>query len=471
MKSASLEDAAWDRSFISWLFLMYLQPVFRQGVGGNLAYQDLGGVCEQDATVHLANDFSHEWASEMTKPRGKRKLWSVIWRALGTRRLYIAFALYAFSFCAAYVPVFVLNLLVRHFEGIIELSVVSLYLLCVALLVATIASSLALTHSNIIVGHIGAQIRNALTLAIYRKACRIPSSARIRPSQEDIQKGKTEMKTLTSGQIVNMFSQDTRTLGQFMMFINNAVMAPVEIVVALLLLYFQVDWSAFIGFSMLLCTIPLSQQVIGYVNTVRRKKMGSGDTRVKLMNEILGGIRILKYYAWEKPFQAKILSVRERELKYMRKMAYLLNCGVQLIMFSVPKAQPIIVFWFYTSVLNQELDAATAFTALSYFSMMQRPIFFLPQGLATYSQSLVSCGRILAFLDIDELKNYVTHHPASDHGRGFVSMRNAVLSWEQSESPDLGSNLDSNKDQAQALVESGQGNGGGGETYPFGYQF
>ena len=30
------------------------------------------------------------------------------------------------------------------------------------------------------------------------------------------------------------------------------------------------------------------------------------DVRVKLMNEILMGIRVLKYYAWELPFRDQV---------------------------------------------------------------------------------------------------------------------------------------------------------------------
>lgn len=47
------------------------------------------------------------------------------------------------------------------------------------------------------------------------------------------------------------------------------------------------------------------------------------DSRIKLMNEILNGIKVLKLYAWENSFRDKVLAIRQKELNVLRKMAYL----------------------------------------------------------------------------------------------------------------------------------------------------
>ena len=43
------------------------------------------------------------------------------------------------------------------------------------------------------------------------------------------------------------------------------------------------------------------------------------DGRIRLMNEILNGIKILKFYAWEKAFLEQVLGYREKELKALKK--------------------------------------------------------------------------------------------------------------------------------------------------------
>lgn len=51
--------------------------------------------------------------------------------------------------------------------------------------------------------------------------------------------------------------------------------------------------------------------------------MKSKDNRIKLMNEILNGIKVLKLYAWELAFREKVLEIRRKELQVLKKSAYL----------------------------------------------------------------------------------------------------------------------------------------------------
>lgn len=52
------------------------------------------------------------------------------------------------------------------------------------------------------------------------------------------------------------------------------------------------------------------------------------DGRIKLMNEILSGIKILKFYAWEKAFEERVLSFREKELKALKKSQILYSISI-----------------------------------------------------------------------------------------------------------------------------------------------
>lgn len=47
------------------------------------------------------------------------------------------------------------------------------------------------------------------------------------------------------------------------------------------------------------------------------------DARIKLMNEILNGMKVLKLYAWESSFKEKVLHIRQKELSVLRKSGYL----------------------------------------------------------------------------------------------------------------------------------------------------
>jgi hypothetical protein len=48
--------------------------------------------------------------------------------------------------------------------------------------------------------------------------------------------------------------------------------------------------------------------------------MVNKDKRVKLMDEVLNGIKVLKLYAWEPSFSYKLLNIREEEIKALKKV-------------------------------------------------------------------------------------------------------------------------------------------------------
>lgn len=52
------------------------------------------------------------------------------------------------------------------------------------------------------------------------------------------------------------------------------------------------------------------------------------DGRIKLMNEILNGIKILKFYAWEKAFLEQVLGYREKELRALKKSQILYSISI-----------------------------------------------------------------------------------------------------------------------------------------------
>lgn len=60
---------------------------------------------------------------------------------------------------------------------------------------------------------------------------------------------------------------------------------------------------------MILVTIMYSQ---------RKKMVVITDQRVRLTTEVLQGVRLVKYYAWESFFAGKIAALRGRELQRIK---------------------------------------------------------------------------------------------------------------------------------------------------------
>ena len=117
---------------------------------------------------------------------------------------------------------------------------------------------------------------------------------------------------------------------------------------------------------------------VGSANPVRMKVLEKTDARVKLMNEVLTGIRVIKYYCWEKPFKGKVHDLRKVELKNTEKMAWIMSVGIDCMMFTIPNIVPLVCFSLSPSVMGKPLTSSVAFTSLSLFNMLQVPFTLMP---------------------------------------------------------------------------------------------
>jgi len=415
------ETAGSEKSFednagpLSRFLMLYLEPLFHRGFKEGLAHADLGPASLQDSADHVNQRFEIFWKEECQRPVKNRSLWNVLWRIVGYDRVFKALALYGLYAGISYGPILILSALTRHLQGTRVLEPSILWILVALMFVLPMLASLFAAQSNNVMAHIGVQIRNALIDAIHRKSLRLSPSAR---------------QAQSTGMIVNMFSNDTAQLQRFLYFFNNCCMAPAQIIVSLALIYQQVGAATFVGLAFMVVLLPLNGAIFSLLNRMRMRKVLVTDKRVKLINEILGGIRILKYYSWEMPFLEKVSMIRDRELALLKHIAYVIAIGFTLIMFSAPLVQPILIFFTYVKLGNQ-LDAATAFTTLALFNLLQLPFAFLPMGLAQYSQSLVSTRRMQTFFESEELDDYIHTDEAADGT--VISFTGVSMCWQREE--------------------------------------
>ena len=165
---------------------------------------------------------------------------------------------------------------------------------------------------------------------------------------------------------------------------------------------------------------PINMKVFSIVSRMRREVLKFSDLRVKMMNEILTGVRIIKFYAWERPFGSEVAKLRGKEMDALTKLAYTVAVGFSIILLSTPIIQPILVFSTYVKTQDTPLSAATAFTTVALFNIMRFPFAFLPMGLLQYIQSRISLKRLERYLSLPELGEYIDYDPSHEIGRAHV---------------------------------------------------
>lgn len=108
-------------------------------------------------------------------------------------------------------------------------------------------------------------------------------------------------------------------------------------------------------------------RVVGYF---RSKTVIITDARVKLMNEILQCIKLIKMSSWEKYFSRKLLETRKKEEHWLHKTVYMQSLSISLTP-AIPVISAIITFLAHLSS-GSNLVAAQAFPITTFFGKMLR---------------------------------------------------------------------------------------------------
>ncbi|TCD67438.1 hypothetical protein EIP91_012410 [Steccherinum ochraceum] len=247
-------------------------------------------------------------------------------------------------------------------------------------------ASLMTNHYQLMTMTLGMTIRTGIIGTIFRKALRLSGRARLDHSV---------------GQITTMISTDATRLDRSSAQAHNLWVAPIQIAIGVGLLIANLGYSALVGLGVLLLGFPIQFILVRLMFQQRKKGVKFTDQRVRLTSEVLQGIRLIKYYAWEVFYSHQIGELRKRELKTVRQMALSRSLLIASVT-AVPVIAAVLSFITY-SLSGHDLDVATIFTCLQFFNIIRAPLIFFPLVIASVSDAVVALGRISKFLTAEDI--------------------------------------------------------------------
>lgn len=149
------------------------------------------------------------------------------------------------------------------------------------------------------------------------------------------------------------------------------------------------------------------------------------------MSEILNGIRVIKFYGWEKSFEMIIQKTRRKELMNLVK-TYVLTAMSMFVVACTPITIACISFATYILISGKnDLDPKTAFVSITLFNMLRFPLMILPMSIQGLIQLNVSFTRIREFLLKDEyVKNDITHENTPNEA---IQVDRVSFGWNRSD--------------------------------------
>ncbi|KAI6185629.1 Multidrug resistance-associated protein 1-like isoform X1 [Aphelenchoides besseyi] len=181
--------------------------------------------------------------------------------------------------------------------------------------------------------------------------------------------------------------------------------------------------------------VLIASQLIGlflsrYVSRFTDKQMKFKDERLKLVNDLLNGIRIIKLYAWEDPMQKITANIRKREINEIFK-SKLIDGVLEASFNSSPMIATIVTFYLFVVVDGNQLNPRSAFMTIFLFDLVRFATFKFPRLFIGLVNTIVSMRRVLKFLQLEERSERAIK-PSTSSDEFAVQMSNASFSWTNS---------------------------------------
>ncbi|KAJ3306009.1 hypothetical protein HDV03_000546 [Kappamyces sp. JEL0829] len=287
------------------------------------------------------------------------------------------------------------------------------------LFVATMTRSMADGQTFFLGRRMGLRIRATLISLIYQKSLKRLS----------VITSMTEGETNNPGKLTTLMSVDASKILEVCCYLMYIWSCPLQVLICILFLVYIAGPPALAGAVVTVLAAPLAGYLGGVLQRTRKRLMTATDARIGAINELLQGIRIVKFFAWEKRFAEKIKGLRETELGLLWKYTFA-SATYRVLWTATPVLVSFSTFATMTWLSGSELDISTAFTCLSIFQTLQRPLLIIPDMAVNCLEAWVSFKRIRDFLAIPELEDYINCTDAGAYTQDLVSfIPNSSFSW------------------------------------------
>ncbi|XP_061621095.1 ATP-binding cassette sub-family C member 12 isoform X3 [Phyllopteryx taeniolatus] len=234
---------------------------------------------------------------------------------------------------------------------------------------------------------------------------------------------------ISMGEVINVLTNDGHKLFEAVLFGSFILSAPVLFFVCIIYACYILGITALMGVVTYLVFIPVQLFMAKLINKFRHKAVLMTDSRVRIMNEILNSIKLIKMYAWEDSFEKTISELRQREKKHLRIASYIQNANTSITSI-IPTLATVLTFMLHT-LLGWKINITEAFTTIAIFNAMRFCLALMPLSVKALAEANVSIARLKKILLIPNPDPYLVQRKDGDFA---IEMTNATLSWNKPDS-------------------------------------
>ncbi|XP_061163776.1 ATP-binding cassette sub-family C member 5-like [Saccostrea echinata] len=234
-------------------------------------------------------------------------------------------------------------------------------------------------------------------------------------------------------ELITIFGADA-----YRVFLNNVTFAyllalPIYVVIGAIYTYYLLGPWSFTAMGIFIFCYVVQARLTTVVAKLRAKTLKFTDKRVRKMTELINSMKLIKMYAWEKPFKAAIQEIRKREKKYLF-LSSILNSISTAVIPVTPTLASVATIASYRAAGN-ELSASTAFSVVGTLSFLRVIVAFIPFATRTLGESKVSFARMKRHLNAEE---YQAPSDKCTDPSLAVEITDATFIWDSTDTNDDG---------------------------------
>ncbi|KAI0255115.1 ABC transporter [Lactifluus subvellereus] len=299
---------------------------------------------------------------------------------------------------------------VAHREGLPAPGIGKGICYAIVLVILQIITSLCQNHFFYRGTSTGVLLRGGLITAIYSRSLRLTTRSRAR---------------LPSGRLINHISTDVSRIDFCCGFFHMFWTAPIQMLVCLGLLIGTLGPSALAGFAIFVILTPLQGKIMKSFFHLRGKSMVWTDKRAKLLQELIGGMKLIKFFAWEGPFLERVSGYRKNEMSYVRT-GLLIRAANMALGMSTPTLASVVAFLVYAGS-GHKLTPAIIFSSLTWFQLLRLPLMMLPLSFSAIADARNAIGRLHECFTAELISEEFERDPKLPYA---IEIDNASFTWD-----------------------------------------
>ncbi|XP_043520961.1 multidrug resistance-associated protein 5-like isoform X6 [Frieseomelitta varia] len=310
----------------SYIFYTWITPYIWKAYKNGIDITNLPCISTYETSKYNAHRLEVLWQEEIGK-RGPylASLPNVCWRFVRTRICIAGFLLSCSTICGFISSMILMKRVLEHVQSPEEDTWTgikwALLLICCDLLRVVFFNWT--WNTNI---RTALRLKSACTTLLYEKIIRL-----------------NNLGNKNTGEIINLFTNDSQRLFDVVVYGPMIFSGPIIITCGIIYILWIFSPFALCGILTFLVFYPCQYLISRLVGHFRTKTVVITDIRVKLMNEILECIKLIKMYSWEKYFSNKLLDIRKKEKYWLHKTVYFQSLAISLTP-AIPVISAIITF-------------------------------------------------------------------------------------------------------------------------------